>query len=130
MKGHKCRDYKGYQTCQDISCHHDEATFVIECVWLGESVLQYRVACRDNQNTTERGVKEHVHEELVVVKTDTVCHPRAVMVHLQDARVALGAVMTSIWFRLVTPLADSHSSCQLLSLNVFFQLGDNGLEVI
>ena len=75
-------------------------------------------------------MKEHVHEELVVVETNAICNPRAVMVHLQDARVALGTVMTSIWFRLVTPLADSHSSCQLLSLNVFFQLGDNGLKVI
>ena len=55
-------------------------------------------------------MEDHVHEELVVVETDAVCDPWAVMVHLQDAAVALGTVMTSIRLGLVAPLADADAT--------------------
>lgn len=50
-------------------------------------------------------MEEHVHEELVVVEADAVCDPGAVMVHLQDAAVALRAVMAPVGLGFVAPLA-------------------------
>ena len=55
-------------------------------------------------------MEEHVHEEFIVVETDTVGYPWAVMVHLKDAAIALRAVMAPIGFCLVTPLADTDTT--------------------
>ena len=55
-------------------------------------------------------MEDHVHEELVVVETDAVSDPRAMMVHLQDAAVALRTVMASIRLGLVAPLADADAT--------------------
>ena len=55
-------------------------------------------------------MNEHIHEELVVVEADAVGHPRAVMVHLQHAPIALRAVMASVGLGLVAPLADSNTA--------------------
>lgn len=61
-------------------------------------------------------MEEHANEELVVVEANTVGDPGAVMVHLQDASVALRAMMASVWLRLVAPLANSYAT-ELLLLN-------------
>ena len=55
-------------------------------------------------------MENHVHEELVVVETDAVGDPWAMMVHLQDAAVALRTVMASIWLGLIAPLADADAT--------------------
>ena len=50
-----------------------------------------------NDNGCGQGcVEKHVQEVLVIVKTDAVSHPRAVVIHLQNALVALGTVMASV----------------------------------
>ena len=59
-------------------------------------------------------MEEHADEELVVVEPDTIRYPRAVMVHLEDASVALGAVMASVLLGLVAPLAYAHAAELLL----------------
>ena len=61
-------------------------------------------------------MEEHAEEELIVVEADAVGHPGTVMVHLQDAPVALRAVMAAVWLCFVTPLADSNTS-ELLFLH-------------
>jgi len=58
-------------------------------------------------------VEEHVQEELVVVETDAIGDPWAVMVHLEDAPVALRAMVTPVWLRLVAPLADTNATIAL-----------------
>ena len=58
-------------------------------------------------------MEEHVHEELVIVEANAVGDPRAVMVHLEDASVALGAMMASVWLCLVAPLANTHATVAL-----------------
>ena len=55
-------------------------------------------------------MKEHVHEKFVVVESNTIGDPGAVVVHFENASVALGAVMASVWLRLVTPLANAHTA--------------------
>ena len=55
-------------------------------------------------------MEDHVHEEFVVEETDAIGNPRAVMVHLQNATVALRTVMTSIRLSLVAPLADADTA--------------------
>jgi len=58
--------------------------------------LNYRVrGCNDNCGR-QGSVEKHVQEVFVIIKTDAVCHPGAMMIHLQDALVALGTVMTSV----------------------------------
>lgn len=41
-------------------------------------------------------VEQHVHEVLVVVETDAVGYPRAMVIHFEDALIALGAVMATV----------------------------------
>jgi hypothetical protein len=59
---------------------------------------------------SHRAVKQHADKELVVVKSYTVRDPGTVVVHFEDAAVALAAVVASVGFRLETPLADTHTS--------------------
>ena len=58
-------------------------------------------------------MEEHVHEEFIVVEANAVGNPRAMMVHLENAAIALGAVMASVRLRLVAPLADTDASVAL-----------------
>ena len=62
-------------------------------------------------------MKEHGHEEFVVVETNTVCNPRAVMVHFENALVALRAMMAPLRLGPETPLANADTTCELLSFN-------------
>ena len=62
-------------------------------------------------------MEEHVHEELIVVESDAVGNPRTMMVHLQDALVALRAVMTPLWLGVEAPLTNTDATGQLLPLN-------------
>lgn len=59
---------------------------------------------------SHRAVKQNADKELVVVKSYTVRDPGTVVVHFEDAAVALAAVVASVGFRLETPLADTHTS--------------------
>jgi hypothetical protein len=59
---------------------------------------------------SHRAVKQHADKELLVVKSYTVRDPGTVVVHFEDAAVALAAVVASVGFRLETPLADTHTS--------------------
>ena len=65
-------------------------------------------------------MEEHTQEVLVVEEADAVVYPGAVVVHLQDALVALTAVMTSVRFRPEATL--THANSTLL-------FGLNGLHV-
>ena len=59
---------------------------------------------------SHRAVKQHTDKELVVVKSYAVRDPGTVVVHFEDAAVALAAVVASVGFGLKTPLADAHTS--------------------
>jgi hypothetical protein len=59
---------------------------------------------------SHRAVKQHADKELVVVKSYTVRDPGTVVVHFEDAAVALAAVVASVGLGLETPLADAHTS--------------------
>ena len=58
-------------------------------------------------------MEKHVQEELVIVESNAVGDPGAVVVHFEYAAIALRAVMTPIWLRLVAPLADAHATVAL-----------------
>ena len=58
-------------------------------------------------------MEEHIHEELVVVESDTIGDPGAMMVHLEYALIALGAVMAPVGLGLVAPLADANTTVSL-----------------
>ena len=47
---------------------------------------------------------------LLVVRPDAVVHPGAVMVHLENALVALAAVVAAVRFALQAPLAHAHAA--------------------
>jgi len=58
-------------------------------------------------------VKEHIEEEFVVVETNAVGDPGAMVIHFKDTAVALGAVVTSIGLGFVAPLANTNTSIAL-----------------
>lgn len=59
-------------------------------------------------------MEEHAEEELVVVESDAIGYPGTVMVHLEDAPIALRTVMASVWLCLIAPLTNSHATILFL----------------
>ena len=55
-------------------------------------------------------MEEHAQEEFIVIETDTVGYPRTVVVHFEDASVALGAMMASVRLSFVAPLTNSYTA--------------------
>ena len=113
MERKECRDDEPEHTGQDVGSHHEVGHFVVKRVGVAQGATNHGVAREDDQQAGHRAVKQHVQEELIVVKADAVCHPGAVMVHLEDAAIALGAVMAPVGLSLVTPLANTHAAVSL-----------------
>jgi len=59
-------------------------------------------------------VEQKEEKVLVVVKANTIVNPRAMMIHLENAHSADPAMVATIWFILVAPLAMTTVSCALL----------------
>lgn len=64
----------------------------------------------------DRRVEQHAHEVLVVVEADAVGNPGAVVVHFEDALVALAAVVTAVGLALEAALAHANATI-VLTLN-------------
>ena len=58
-------------------------------------------------------MEEHIHKKFVVVEADAVSNPWAVMVHLENASVALRAMVASVRFGFVAPLANTNTTVAL-----------------
>ena len=113
MEEHEERDDDREDARQDVGRHHKVADFVIEAVRVGQRTANNWITRRNDDQAGHTAMEEHVHEEFVVVETDAVCNPRAVMVHLEDASVALGAVVAPVRLCLVTPLANTDTTITL-----------------
>ena len=113
MESHESGDDEGEDAGQNVGRHDKVAHLVIECVRMAQRARNDRVTRRHDQQAGHRTVEEHVHEEFVVVEADAVSDPGAMMVHLEDAAIALRAVMAPVWLRLVAPLADTDASVAL-----------------
>mmetsp|Transcript_12133 Transcript_12133/g.26524 ORF Transcript_12133/g.26524 Transcript_12133/m.26524 type:complete len:119 (-) Transcript_12133:97-453(-) len=61
-----------------------------------ERVLERLDASENGRNAPNPGNDEEENKELVIVKADTVCNERAVMVHLEHAARTLTTVMRTI----------------------------------
>ena len=61
-------------------------------------------------------MEKHAQKELVVVESDAVGNPWAVMIHLEDAPIALRAMMASIRLCFIAPLANPDAT-ELLFLH-------------
>ena len=89
MEEHEEGDDDGQDAREDVRRHHKVADFVIEGVGVCECAANNRIARRNDNQACHTAMEEHVHEEFVVVETDAVSDPRAVMVHLENASIAL-----------------------------------------
>ena len=110
VERHESCDDEGEDAGQDVGRHHEVAHLVVEGFWVTHRATDHRVARRHDQDCCHRAVEKHVHEELVVVETNAIGHPGAVMIHLEDAPVALGAVMAPVRFSFVAPLTDADTT--------------------
>ena len=72
------------------------------------------IRCAHNGPSSGHAVEYHAQEVFVVVKSDTVSNPGTMVVHLENASIALGAMVASVWFSLVAPLAYPHAAVALL----------------
>ena len=88
--------------------------FVIEKFRTGHALLQDRQTTPGDNVARHSCVKQHAQEKLVVVESNAIGNPRAVMVHLEDTPIALRAVMTAVGLGLEAPLADAHAALLLL----------------
>ena len=59
---------------------------------------------KDQQN---QGPKNKIQEELIIFKAHTSADPIAVMIHFQNAFVALTTVMSSVWLYDLTLVTES-----------------------
>ena len=110
VERHEGSDDEGEDAGQDVGRHHEVAHLVVEGLWVAHSASDHGVARRHDQDCCHRTVEKHVHEELVVVESDAVGDPRAMVVHLENAPVALGTVVAPVRFRLVAPLTDANAT--------------------
>lgn len=58
-----------------------------------------RQGCEGDEDAVGEAVTEKEQEELVVGESNTVVHPGAVVVHLQDADPANTAVVAPVWLQ-------------------------------
>ena len=98
---------------KNVRSHYEVGYFVIKTSWVVHSTLKYWVRCANNCPGSHHTVEYHAQEVLVIIKTDAICYPRTVVVHLEDASIALWAMMTPIRFCFVAPLTYSNSSKSL-----------------
>jgi hypothetical protein len=70
------------------------------------------VGSNNDYYASERGIEEHVQEVFVVVESNAISYPRAVMVHFQNTLVALRTMMGPIWF--CTKATSTHSNSSVL----------------
>lgn len=103
-------DARGDHTCPDVRGHDEEGDLVVKARRVRDRPLDHGVRRERDQVRRDRAVQQHVHEELVIVEADAICDPRAVVVHLQDAPVALRAVVAPVGLGLVAPLANAHAT--------------------
>ena len=89
MEEHEEGDDDGQDARQNVRRHDKVADFVIERVGVCECAANNRITRRNDNQACHTAMEEHVHEEFVVVETDAISDPRAVMVHLQNASIAL-----------------------------------------
>lgn len=104
------RDEQRDRHRQNIRCDNEVSDFVVEAAWVVYRALQDRVRGANDGPDGGHAVEHHTQEVLVVVESHTVGYPRAVVVHLQDASVALRAVVASIRLGFVAPLADANTA--------------------
>jgi hypothetical protein len=109
---------QGNQDCygnwQNVGCHDVVGHFVVKTAGVVDGPLQDGVGRANNCPGRSHAVENHAQEVFVIVKAHTVGDPRAVVVHLKDTSVALGAVVATVGFSLVAPLADANAAVAFL----------------
>lgn len=114
MEGKKQSDQQSNHNCQYVRRHNEVRNLVIKSIWVVNRSLNNRISCAHNGPSSCHAIEYHAQEVFVVVKSDTVSDPGTMVVHLENASVALGAMVASIWLSLVAPLADSNTTIALL----------------
>mmetsp|Transcript_61844 Transcript_61844/g.144857 ORF Transcript_61844/g.144857 Transcript_61844/m.144857 type:complete len:339 (-) Transcript_61844:101-1117(-) len=83
--------------------------------------------CNSHEVAVQRRIEEQQEEIFVVVVSDTIVDPRAVMVHLQSAGAADSAVVSSVRLELAAPFAVPPVA---RSLRLFQEAGQEGGHAI
>jgi len=104
----------GHGDRQNVGSHDVISDLVVEAARVVDRTLQDRVRCTDYRPGRGHAVENHAQEVFVVVKADAVCHPGAVVVHLQDASIALRAVVAAVGLCFVAPLANANATILFL----------------
>ena len=114
MEGEKQSDQQSNNNRQYVRRHNKVRYLVVETVWVVDRPLNNWIRCAHNSPSSCQAVENHTQEVFVVVKSDTVSDPGTMVVHLENASIALGAMVATVWFSLVAPLADPHATVALL----------------
>jgi hypothetical protein len=114
----KACDNEPKDACKYVGCN-DEVSCSVVNVLLAEYSSNDSIRCKNYKDAGQWSIEQHIDKVLVVAKADAVRHPWTVVVHLQDALVALRAVVTSVWLGSQTSLAHSYTAV-LLSLDALF----------
>lgn len=81
---------------QQVGCDQVVGQSGVYQVVMLEEGREERPGREDEEGDCDGAVEQHVHEVLVVVETDAVGYPRAMVIHFEDALIALGAVMATV----------------------------------
>ena len=95
MEGEEAGDYEAEGAGEDVRGDHVVGHLVVNGLGLEDGGHE-GPGRPDDHVAAEGSVEQHAHEELVIIETNAVGDPGAVMVHLQHAFVALGTVVASV----------------------------------
>lgn len=110
VEGSKASNQYPHNTGQYITCNNKVCYSVIECLRMTHSSTHYPVWWEYNNCCWTWAMEQHVQEKLVVIESNAICYPGAVMIHLEYASITLRAMVTSVGLCFETPLANTYTA--------------------
>jgi hypothetical protein len=110
MEAHEPSDQNSHHHGEDVGCDHVVGDCEVEVLGVVAGFNEDGVAGGNNHPASDSAVEQHTNEVLVVVESHAVGNPRAMVVHLQNASIALRAVMTTVRLSLEAPMTYTYTS--------------------
>lgn len=103
MERHEERDHQCQHTIQNVTCHDEVSASIIKGLWVHQGPNEDWPARRCNNPAHNHAIENHAKEKLVIVEANAVRYPWAMMVHFQNALIALRTVMSPVWLCFEAP---------------------------
>jgi hypothetical protein len=110
VEAHEPCNQSSHYHGEDVRCDHVVGDCEVEVLRVVTGFNEDGVTGDNNHPASDSAVEQHTNKVLVVVESYAVGNPGAVVVHLQNASIALRAVMTAVGLSFEAPMAYTYSS--------------------